>query len=82
MANNDKIDIRDELDLTKAVWRPTSNLDDAIELAFVTHTDGVTYVAMRRAGDHDRVLIYTPTEWDAFKAGVTEGEFDLPTEFS
>jgi hypothetical protein len=37
-------------------------------------------VALREPGAGDaNVLIYTPSEWEAFVAGVKEGEFDLET---
>ncbi|MGH3469264.1 MAG: DUF397 domain-containing protein, partial [Thermocrispum sp.] len=46
-----------------------------VELAFVPHTDGLTYVAMRQGGT---TLVFTPTEWDAFVKGAKDGEFDQP----
>ncbi|WP_007024734.1 DUF397 domain-containing protein [Saccharomonospora iraqiensis] len=50
-----------------------------VEFAFLTQGDGATYVALRRAGDPDgTVLVFTPSEWDAFLAGVRDGEFDRP----
>jgi len=45
----------------------------------VPHSDGVTYVAIRQPTDPDgAVLVFTPSEWDAFSRGVRDGEFDLP----
>ncbi|MFF2546616.1 hypothetical protein ACFVUY_29230 [Kitasatospora sp. NPDC058063] len=40
------------------------------------------YVVMRtRADDDAPVLVYTQTEWDAWKAGAAAGEFsDLPEQ--
>ncbi|WP_020671114.1 DUF397 domain-containing protein [Amycolatopsis nigrescens] len=80
---DDKANIRDELDLTGADWQRAEpegeTLEDAVEYAFVPHTDGVTYVAMRQSSKPDGViLIFTPSEWDAFIKGVRDGEFDGP----
>ncbi|MFE6615053.1 DUF397 domain-containing protein [Amycolatopsis sp. NPDC057786] len=80
---DDKAQVRPDLDLSDAVWiraEPEgANLEDRAEYALVTHTDGVTYTAMRQASDPDgHILVFTPTEWDAFVKGVRDGEFDLP----
>lgn len=83
---DDKADLRHELDLSSAQWqRPVpegvdpADLGDAVEIAFVRHTDGLTYVAMRQASQPDgTVLVFTPSEWDAFVAGAKDGEFDEP----
>ncbi|OLZ58951.1 DUF397 domain-containing protein [Amycolatopsis sp. WAC 04169] len=80
---DDKAHIRPDLDLSDAVWiraEPEgANLEDRAEYALVPHTDGVTYTAMRQASDPDgHILVFTPTEWDAFVKGVRDGEFDLP----
>jgi hypothetical protein len=80
---DDKAHIRHELDMSKAEWiraEPEGEtLEDAVEYAFVPHTDGVTYVAMRQSSKPDGViLVFTPSEWDAFVKGVKDGEFDEP----
>lgn len=83
---DDKAGLRRELDLSSAQWqRPApegvdpAELGDAVEIAFVPHTDGLTYVAMRQASQPDgTVLVFTPSEWDAFVAGAKDGEFDEP----
>ena len=84
---DDKAHIRHELDLSNAPWQRAEpegvTLEDAVEYAFVPHTDGVTYVAMRQSSKPDGViLVFTPSEWDAFVLGVKDGEFDLPEEDS
>lgn len=84
---DDKAHIRHELDLSDAEWiraEPEGErLDDCVEYAFVRHTDGITYTAMRQAAEPDGVtLIFTPGEWAAFVAGVRDGEFDLPEDGS
>jgi hypothetical protein len=88
---DDKAHIRDELNLSSAQWRraePSDHVADGdaaatgeeeneVEFAFVPHTDGVTYVAMRQSSEPDGdVLIFTPAEWIAFIEGVKDNEFD------
>lgn len=55
-------------------WRQAgdSNDPDCIELADLP--DGGT--AMRTASDPSNVKYYTAAEFDAFKGGVHDGEFD------
>ncbi|GAA1240983.1 DUF397 domain-containing protein [Prauserella halophila] len=127
-----KQDVSAALDLRSADW---SRLRDEagtergpVEYAFVSHTDGVTYVVLRPArrardvgaagdggddgtnggdgaagdgaggdgtggdgtggdgtggdgtGGDGAVLVFTPSEWDAFLAGARDGEFDRPPE--
>ncbi len=82
---DDKAHVRGQLDLGKAEWQRAGDADDAdgeyVEVAFVPHTDGITYVAMRNSkftGPGDTVLVFTPGEWEAFIAGAKDGEFDEP----
>ncbi|WET77989.1 DUF397 domain-containing protein [Amycolatopsis sp. QT-25] len=80
---DDKAHIRPKLDLSDAKWiraEPEgADLDDCVEYAFVPHTDGVTYTAMRQSSNPDvNILVFTPAEWDAFVKGVRDGEFNLP----
>ncbi|MPY99857.1 MAG: DUF397 domain-containing protein [Actinophytocola sp.] len=81
-AADDKAALRDEIDLSGAEWqRPVAagdtpaDVGEPFEIAFVPHTDGLTYVALRQA---DTTLIFTPSEWRAFIAGAKDGEFDTP----
>ncbi|ASR39027.1 DUF397 domain-containing protein [Prauserella marina] len=75
---DDKVDLRAELDFGEAEWHTVPSSEDRVlELSFVPHTDGVTYVAMRQASSQESpVLVFTPSEWDAFLAGAREGQFD------
>ncbi|MFG1641056.1 DUF397 domain-containing protein [Amycolatopsis sp. NPDC049252] len=80
---DDKAHIRHHLDFTKAEWTRAEpegvTLDEVVEYTFIPHTDGVTYVAMRKSTEPDgTVLVFTPSEWEAFVLGVRDGEFDLP----
>lgn len=69
--------IRHELDLSGAEWvrgAPEGHApENPVWLAWVTHTDGVTYTAMRH---RDTTLVFTPGEWEAFVEGAQLGEFD------
>ncbi|HVW40471.1 MAG TPA: DUF397 domain-containing protein [Amycolatopsis sp.] len=80
---DDKADVRDVLNLRSARWQraepPGETIEDAIEFAFVPHSDGVTYTVLRQSSEPGgTVLVFTPSEWDAFVAGARDGEFDLP----
>ncbi|WP_410570620.1 DUF397 domain-containing protein [Amycolatopsis sp. cmx-4-61] len=79
---DDKSQVRGHLDLSRAQWRLAAPdgadpAGDFYEVAFVEHTDGVTYTVLRKAREPEgKVLVYTPAEWRAFLDGVEDGEFD------
>jgi hypothetical protein len=81
---DNKAHVRGKLDLTKAEWQraaePGADPDgEYVETAFVEHTDGVTYTAMRNSKYPDgTILVFTPSEWEAFVQGVRAGEFNEP----
>ncbi|MFC0543807.1 DUF397 domain-containing protein [Kutzneria chonburiensis] len=79
---DDKKQVRGSLDLTGVRWQRGDGDDtegEHVEVAFVPHTDGVTYVAMRNSAQPTGpVLVFTPAEWDAFVKGARDGEFDEP----
>jgi hypothetical protein len=83
---DDKAEVRGNLDLTNAEWQRAAPEDadpdgEWVEIAFVPHTDGNTYIAMRNSkytAPEDTVLVFTEAEWDAFVAGAKDGEFDEP----
>jgi Domain of unknown function (DUF397) len=72
-----------EVDLSQAEWRTSGDSDDdgsCVEVAFVPGSkEGSEHViAVRDSRNPDGPkLIFTPAEWDAFTAGVRDGEFDL-----
>ncbi|EHR49550.1 protein of unknown function (DUF397) [Saccharomonospora marina XMU15] len=79
LAARDKAAVRAELDLREATWQRLRPEGDTLEYAFVTHSDNLTYVALRQSSEPDgTTLVFTPSEWDAFLAGVRDGEFDRP----
>ena len=73
------------MDLTGATWRRASSSDGdpdeaSVEIAFVAGSKegSEQVIAMRDSRQPDGpVLIFTPDEWEAFTAGVQDGEFDL-----
>ncbi|NIH84957.1 DUF397 domain-containing protein [Amycolatopsis granulosa] len=68
-----KARVRTALDLTGARWQVTGG---ELEFAHVGHTDGLVYTVLRKATDPDGpLLVFTPSEWDAFVAGARDGEF-------
>ncbi|WP_306988853.1 DUF397 domain-containing protein [Amycolatopsis thermophila] len=70
---DEKERVRVELDLSGARWQATGG---ELEFAHVEHVDGRVYTALRKATDPDgTVLVFTPSEWDAFVAGARDGEF-------
>ncbi|TNC23407.1 DUF397 domain-containing protein [Amycolatopsis alkalitolerans] len=80
---DDKADVRDALDLESARWQRAEpageSIPDAVEFAFIPHTDGRTYTALRSSTEpQGTVLVFTESEWDAFVAGARDGEFNLP----
>jgi hypothetical protein len=65
------------VNLANAIWRRSTRSgpysDNCVEVAFV---DGA--IAMRDSKNPSgSVLIFTPSEWDAFVEGAKDGEFDI-----
>jgi hypothetical protein len=64
------------VDLSQASWRKSVHSSDGacVEIAFV---DDMVAVRDSKARTGP-VLLFTPAEWEAFTAGVRDGEFDPP----
>lgn len=71
--------LKGEFDVATATWERTMREDGtpgALEIGYGRNE----LVALRMAEDPDGdILIYTKDEWDAFVAGVRDGEFDPET---
>ncbi|MFB8274154.1 DUF397 domain-containing protein [Nocardia colli] len=66
------------VDLAKAQWfksTRSSGLKDCVEVA---HLDGGMVGVRDSKNPTGPALVFTPGEWDAFTAGVTDGEFNRP----
>ncbi|MEU4320810.1 DUF397 domain-containing protein [Nocardia fluminea] len=69
------MNIKRDIDTSGATWLRAGTDDGSVEVAMLA--DG--YVALRDSKNPDGpVLIFTPSEWTAFTAGVHDGEFDRP----
>ncbi|MEU7480561.1 DUF397 domain-containing protein [Lentzea sp. NPDC042327] len=80
-TNDDKAHVRGMLDLSGAQWQSGGGdpSEEHVEVAFVRHTDGEMYAAMRMSTKpNDPALVFTMDEWHAFVAGAKDGEFDEP----
>jgi hypothetical protein len=71
--------LKGEFDTASARWERTKLEDDTPGALEVGYADN-GLVALRMAEDPEGdLLIYTPSEWRAFKEGVRDGEFDIET---
>jgi Domain of unknown function (DUF397) len=65
------------VDLSGAEWRKSTRsgpwTDNCVEVAFVG--DAIAVRDSKRP--NGPVLLFTPSEWDAFVDGAKDGEFDL-----
>lgn len=66
-----------DIDTSGATWlrAGTAGAGSSVEVAMLPEG----HVALRDGKNPDGpVLIFTPSEWEAFTAGVHDGEFDRP----
>ncbi|MGK8511379.1 DUF397 domain-containing protein [Nocardia asiatica] len=67
-----------KVDLSGAHWFKSSHSgggQDCVEIAFL---DG-GHVGVRDSKNRSSpALVFTPSEWDAFTAGIENGKFDRP----
>ena len=65
------------VDTAAAHWRKSSRsgpwTDNCVEVAFV----GESILVRDSKNPDGAVLVFTPSEWDAFVNGAKDGEFDL-----
>jgi hypothetical protein len=71
--------LKGEFDTAAARWERTTHEDGTPAALEIGYADN-GLVALRMAEDPEGdVLIYTPSEWEAFVEGVRDGEFDIET---
>ncbi|RDI51154.1 DUF397 domain-containing protein [Nocardia mexicana] len=64
------------VDLSGAKWFKSSRSSSTRECVEVAHLNG-GHVGVRDSKNQSGpALIFSPAEWDAFTAGVQDGEFD------
>jgi hypothetical protein len=71
--------LKGEFDTATARWERTTHEDGTPAALEIGYADN-GLVALRMAEDPEGdILIYTPSEWEAFVEGVRDGEFDIET---
>lgn len=71
--------LKGEFDTATARWERTTHEDGTPAALEIGYADN-GMVALRMAEDPEGdILIYTPSEWEAFVEGVRDGEFDIET---
>jgi len=71
--------LKGEFDTATARWERTTHEDGtpaALEIGYADN--GLVALRMAEEPEGD-ILIYTPSEWEAFVDGVRDGEFDIET---
>ncbi|MGW4714853.1 DUF397 domain-containing protein [Nocardia sp. NPDC004260] len=66
------------VDLSGARWFKSSRSSGGKECVEVAFLDGGQVGVRDSKNPTGPALVFTPGEWDAFTAGVTDGEFERP----
>jgi uncharacterized protein DUF397 len=64
-------------DISKAAWRRSSRCNGATACVLVALLPDGNIALRDSKQDDGPVLVFTPSEWAAFVAGVQDNEFDL-----
>jgi hypothetical protein len=65
-------------DLSEARWFKSTHSGASLDCVEVAFLDGDKIGVRDSKNPTGPALVFTPSEWDAFTAGVTDGEFDRP----
>ncbi|MFD0362416.1 DUF397 domain-containing protein [Nocardia sp. GCM10030253] len=65
-----------KIDLAEAKWFKSSRSAGGNDCVEVAHLDGGSVGVRDSKNPTGPALVFTPSEWDAFTAGVHDGEFD------
>ncbi|ATL70816.1 DUF397 domain-containing protein [Nocardia terpenica] len=63
-------------DLSEARWFKSSRSSSTRDCVEIAHLDGGTVGVRDSKNPTGPALVFTPGEWDAFTAGMQDGEFD------
>lgn len=66
------------IDLSGALWFKSSRSAGGNDCVEVAHLAGGKVGVRDSKNPTGPALVFTPSEWDAFTAGVNDGEFDRP----
>jgi hypothetical protein len=66
------------VDLSGAAWFKSSRSTGSKDCVEVAHLDGGMVGVRDSKNPTGPALVFTPSEWDAFTAGVHDGEFKRP----
>lgn len=66
------------IELTNACWFKSTRSTPTKDCVEVAHLDNGMVGVRDSKNPTGPTLVFTPGEWDAFTAGVTDGEFNRP----
>lgn len=66
------------VDLSEARWFKSTRSSAGSECVEIAHLDGGRVGVRDSKNPHAGVLVFAPSEWDAFVSGTRDGEFDRP----
>lgn len=66
------------IDLTNARWFKSTRSSPTKDCVEVAHLDAGLVGVRDSKNPTGPALVFTPSEWDAFTAGVANGEFNRP----
>ncbi|MGK8503457.1 DUF397 domain-containing protein [Nocardia asiatica] len=66
------------VDLSGARWFKSTRSAAGNDCVEIAHLDGGRVGVRDSKNPNGGVLVFTPSEWDAFVSGAREGKFDRP----